>query len=439
MDDLTIENWPIERFRKNPRNARTHPDTELAQLMGSITEFGFTNPLLVDEGGMLIAGHARLEAAKRLGLTRLPCIVLRHLTPAQKRALMLADNKIALNAGWDLEILKVELLELSAPELELDLSSIGFETPELDQILGEPDHPNKRDPADVVEAIDRSVPAVSQPGDLWLLGGHRLLCGSSLEPDSFAKLLDGERADQVVTDPPYNVPIDGHVSGLGRVKHAEFAEASGEMTEDEFIKFLVVALTLITQNCRDGAIVMSFMDWRHCGHILSAARAAGLTLKNICVWDKLNGGMGSLYRSRHEFVFVFKWGTASHVNNVELGKHGRNRSNIWPYAGATMFRRGRTTDLETHPTVKPIAMIMDAIKDCSKRGGIILDPFGGSGTTLLAAERTGRTARLIELDPYYVDATIRRFAALTGTTAIHAVTGETFAARAASRVTAEAV
>lgn len=428
--NLGVEYRPVSSLTANPRNTRTHSDKQLAQIRASIKRFGFTNPLIVDETGQVIAGHGRLLAAQQDGLETVPVIELSHLTTAKKRALAIADNKIALNAGWDLDLLREELIELSGGELEfdLDLSEIGFDTAEADLIIdGSKEEKERSDPLDVLDAIDRTTPSIAQLGDLWKLGGHRLFVGSALEAASYETLMQGESADQVVTDPPYNVAVDGHVGGLGKLKHAEFAMASGEMSVEEFTSFLTTSFDQMVSNARDGAVVMSFMDWRHCTEILAASKTVGLSLLNICAWVKSNGGMGSLYRSQHEFCFIFKKGAASHINNVELGKHGRYRTNVWEYAGANTFRRGRKEDLATHPTVKPIAMIVDAIKDCSHRGDVILDPFGGSGTTLLAAERTGRRARLIELDPYYVDATIRRWQKMTGKTATNAETQQSFA------------
>lgn len=427
MRRIVITYRPIGEIKPHPRNARTHSDAQVNQIALSIVTFGFTNPILVNEQLQIIAGHGRLEAARQLELAEVPVIQLTGLSDAQQRALMLADNKIALNAGWNEQIVFEELNYLESPEVEFDIEVTGFSTPEIDQIIGLPDEPVE-DPVDKVPAIDRSQPATTATGDVWLLGQHRMICADALNEATYAALMQGEKAQQVITDPPYNVPVDGHVSGLGKTTHAEFAMAAGEMSPQEFIAFLIKVFLLMVANIVDGAIVMGFMDWRHIGEMLKAGEEAFTALKSICVWNKTNAGMGSLYRSQHELVFVWKYGHKPHVNNVELGKHGRYRTNVWTYAGANAFRRGRKEDLETHPTVKPIAMIMDAIKDCSDRNGLILDPFGGSGTTLLAAERTGRRARLIEIDPYYVDATIARFEKLTKASARLEGTDETFAA-----------
>jgi DNA modification methylase len=396
----------------NPSNAKIHTQKQITQICTSIITFSFVNPVLIDEHRVIIAGHGRVLAALKLGLKQIPVIELRHLTETQKRALMLADNKIAENSGWDTEKLRQELIVLSSPDIELS-EIAGFETAEVDMIVDGPSGKPKRDPLDLIEEPNRSEPAVTQPGDLVALGPHRILCGDALLSETYDRLLGDEQADQVLVDPPYNLKVKD-IGGLGRVQHPEFAVASGEMTRAQFQRFLDTVFRNMADRCVDGAILMSFMDWRHIDQLLQAGQTLKFGLKNICVWNKLNGGMGSLYRSQHELVAVFKVGRAPHINNIELGQHGRYRTNVWNYAGASMFRKGRQEDLATHPTVKPIALVVDAIKDCSNRNGIILDAFGGSGTTLLAAERTGRRARLIEIDPYYVDATIERWRKMTG-------------------------
>ena len=398
----------------SPRNARRHSDKQIVQIKASIAQFGFTNPVLIDENKVLIAGHGRLTAAQALKFDPIPTIQIAHLTELQKRALMLADNKIALNSSWDLEILSEELKVLSSPDLEIDVAITGFDTAEIDLIIDGAAVLSESDPADAIPAIDRSKPAITQPGDHWLLGHHRICCDTALESKGYEALLGGEKAQMVITDPPYNVKIDGHVSGLGQVRHRDFAMASGEMSPTQFTQFLQTVFGQLVTFTVDGSMHFVFMDWRHMAEILAAGSAAYTELKNLCVWNKSNGGMGSLYRSKHELVFAFKNGTASHINNVELGRHGRYRTNVWDYAGVNSFGRNRKADLETHPTVKPVALIADALKDCSHRNGLILDPFGGAGSTLLAAERTGRRACLIELDPHYVDATVWRWQKMTG-------------------------
>jgi DNA modification methylase len=426
---LEVKHLPLSAIKPSPRNARTHSRKQITQIAASIEEFGFTNPLLIDEGNNIIAGHGRLAASKQLKLDTVPTIRLSHLSTTQKRALMLADNKIALNAGWNEELLKVELSELLVADLAFDVGITGFETAEIDLMLSEP---QKADPADEqIEANDG--PPVSRLGDVWLVGPHRLHCGNALDSEAYRIVMAGESAQMVVSDPPYNVAIDGNVSGLGKVRHEEFKMASGEMSPAEFETFLSTAIGHMAEVAMDGAIIELFIDWRHLLEMLHASEPILGRPINICVWNKTNGGMGSLYRSKHELVAVLKNGTAPHINNVELGRHGRYRTNVWDYAGANSFRRGRQEDLEDHPTVKPVAMIADAILDCTKRNGTVLDPFGGSGTLILAAHRTGRRARVIELDPKYVDVAIRRWLKLTKQPAVLEETGESFEEVAAGR------
>ena len=416
------------RLRRNPRNARRHSKDQISRLKASMIEFGFTNPVLADEELHLIAGHARLEAAIELGMSEVPCILVRGLTQSQKKALALADNRIAELAVWDTELLRHEL-ELLV-EIDFNIDATGFSTAEIDVLrIGDP--VDAADPDDDLPAEEALV--VSKVGDLWYLDRHRLLCGSSLDSASFERLLGVDRAQMIFADGPYNVPVKGHVSGLGKVMHAEFAMASGEMSTTEFTEFLTDSFRLTSAFSVDGSIHFQCMDWRHAAEMLAAGGSIYSDLKNLCVWNKTNGGMGSLYRSKHELIFVWKKGSAPHVNNVELGKNGRYRTNVWDYAGANSFGADRDEELAMHPTVKPVALVADAIRDCSKIGGIILDPFGGSGTTIIAAERTKRRAALIELEPRYVDTTIRRWERLTGKMATLADTGQTFAGMSATR------
>jgi DNA modification methylase len=404
------------RLKPRERNPRTHTKQQIKQIVASIREFGFINPILIDGADHIVAGHARLEAAKSVGLVDIPTVRVDHLTPAQIRAYVIADNRLAEKAGWDPEILALELKELSV-EINFDVTVTGFETAEIDLLVSElSDAP---DEADVVPEIDRSTPAVSQDGDLWRIGDHFLYCGDALKGDSYAKLLHGKQAQMIFTDPPYNVPIAGHVSRLRNVKHREFAMASGEMSRTEFTKFLGTAFARLAACSEDGSIHFICMDWRHMREMLDAATEPYGEPKNLCVWTKTNAGMGNLYRSQHELVFVFKKGTAQHINNVELGRFGRNRSNVWNYAGANIVGKDRDADLMMHPTVKPLAMVADAILDCSKRGGIILDNFAGAGTTLIAAEKAGRRGHGIEIDSHYVDTIIRRFDEVYGLKAVH--------------------
>jgi DNA modification methylase len=354
--------------------------------------------------------HAQ-EAARQLGMKKVPLIRLRGLSPAAKSALRLADNKIAENAGWDLDFLAHELQILSGLDLDFDLTVTGFDEADIDVMLQAGVASSEAGGADEIPEVDRSLPPVTRLGDMWILGkkGHRAYCGDARKRKSFEILIGDHKATMVISDVPYNVVINGNVSGLGRTQHREFAMASGEMSSSQFTSFLGRVMGLLAQHTLDGSIHFLFMDWRHIYEITVAGRSVYTELKNVVVWNKSNGGMGSFYRSKHELVFVFKSGTAPHVNNIELGKHGRNRTNVWDYAGMNTMREGRLEELAMHPTVKPVALVADAIMDCSRRGDIVLDRFGGSGTTLIAAEQTGRVAYLMEIDPIYVDVTIRRF------------------------------
>ena len=426
MGALDIVYMPVAALRPYLRNARTHSKKQIKQIAASIEEFGFTTPVLTDAGGRIIAGHGRLEAAKLLGLSEVPTIRLEDLSEAQIRAYIIADNRLAELAGWDNDILAIELQALSELKLDFNIEITGFETPEIDILIAGLETQPDDDSADQIPDLSGSGPPVSQTGDLWRLGRHRLLCADATEPESFQRILEGEQAQMVFTDPPYNVPIDGNVCGLGRVKHAEFAMASGEMTEDQFTCFLETVFGHLAQHSADGAIHFVCIDWRHLYEALTAGRKAYREIKNLCVWNKTNGGMGSLYRSKHELVLVFKNGRASHINNIELGRHGRNRSNVWDYAGINSFGADRDQSLAMHPTVKPVALVEDAIRDCSKRKGIILDPFVGSGTTLIAAERAGRRGYGLELDPRYVDVALERFRATFGKDPVHVPSGLSF-------------
>jgi DNA modification methylase len=418
MSPLKIKYQDPGQLKPRAKNPRTHTAKQIKQIAASIKEFGFINPILTDSADGIIAGHARVKAAKQIGMSDVPTVRVDHLTPGQIRAYVIADNRLAENAGWDRALLALELQELSV-DLNFDVTVTGFETAEIDLLIHELAG-DTADDADEVPAIDRSAPAVSRPGDLWRIGDHRLLCGDALKPDSYVTLLGRQRAQMIFTDPPYNLVIGGNVSGLGRVRHREFAMASGEMNTPEFTQFLATALTRLADFSTDGSLHFICMDWRHMRELLDAAAKPYREIKNLCVWSKTNAGMGSLYRSQHELIFIFKNGSAPHINNVELGRFGRNRTNVWCYPGANSFGKDRDTDLAMHPTVKPAAMIADAILDCSKRGNVVLDAFAGSGTTLIAAEKTGRRGYGIELDPHYTDTIIRRFDEVYGLKAIHA-------------------
>lgn len=425
--------WPagtqmiaIAALKPYARNARTHSRRQIKKIAASIERFGFVNHVLIDENNQIIAGHGRVAAAKILGWKQVPTLRVDHLSEIEKRAYILADNRLAEEAGWNKEILAIELQALIDVDFSIEVA--GFEIAEVDQAL---------DDAAEVKAPDRNIDddvpplaeprnAVTRPGDLWLLGRHRLLCGDATAAESYSRLLAGDKAALIFTDPPYNVAISGHVSGLGKVQHREFAMASGEMSADEFRDFLERVFRHMATHSADGSVHFVCMDWRHMAETLAAGERAYSELKNLCVWVKSNGGMGTFYRSRHEMIFAFKNGTAPHINNFELGQTGRYRTNVWEYAGVNSFGGDRDAALAMHPTVKPAALVADAIKDCSKRNQIVLDPFGGSGTTIIAAEKTGRRGYLLELDPIYCDTIVRRWQRFTGKTAVHAETGRGF-------------
>jgi DNA modification methylase len=406
----------ISNLRPFSTNARTHSPKQISQIVASIKAFGFTNPVIVDDQDRILAGHGRVDAARLLGLKAVPTVQLSHLSEAQKRAYVLADNRLAELAGWDKEILKLELQHLV--DIDFDVELTGFSTAEIDLLIDGAPGDAAPDPADRVPDIDPNAANVTRVGDLWELGKHRLLCADATESSSYAKLLGAARAEMVFTDPPYNVPIEGHVGGHGAVRHKDFVMASGEMSRGEFTSFLTTVFEALVDHTSDGSIHFVCMDWRHCQEIITAGQRAYTELKNLCVWNKDNAGMGAFYRSKHELIFVFKKGREAHINNFGLGEKGRYRTNVWDYAGVNTLKRGRTEELAMHPTVKPVAMVADAIRDCSRRNGIILDPFCGSGTTIVAAERTGRCAYALELDPKYVDVAVRRWEALTGAKAI---------------------
>lgn len=416
---LRIDHVQLTTLRPNPRNARTHSRKQVGQIAESIRQFGFNNPLIVDSDMQVLAGHGRLQAVKRLGLKGGPVVCLDHLNDVEKRAYVLADNKLALSAGWDSELLAVEIAELEEllDETKLELTITGFEVGEIDVLLSDHEDPQPGAVAEDELPAPTGAP-VTQPGDLWQLGQHRLLCGDARDAAAIADLFDGATAGLAVSDPPYNVKIQGHVGGRGKVKHNEFAFASGEMSEDAFASFLRESITPMAAQLAPGGLLYLFMDWRHIELLLRVGRELDLHLINICVWSKTTAGQGSFYRSAHELIAVFAKPGAQPVNNIQLGRFGRSRTNIWTYPGVNTFEAGKAGELDMHPTVKPMAMIAEAIKDASGRGQIVFDPFLGSGTTLLAAEKVGRRCYGVEYEPCYVDTAIRRWQAATGKDAL---------------------
>jgi DNA modification methylase len=426
---LPIEQIPIGLLRPNPRNPRTHSKKQIGKIAASMGAFGFVGAIVVDNDNTILAGHGRFEAAKLAGYKKVPVVRIGHLSPAQMRAYMIADNKIAEDAGWDLKILAVELDELNdlLPPEGLDVSSTGFDTPEIDLVLNDMGPPPKQEPEDVSPAPPKNP--VSRFGDMWLLREppreHRLLCGDAQEPADFARLMDGAIASAVFCDPPYNLRA-GAIGGRGRVRHQDFAFGAGEMSRRQYRRFLRRTLLHAVEVSKPGAIHFVCMDWRHVDLLMEVGREIFGAMLNLVVWNKTNAGQGSFYRSQHELIVVFRVGELQHRNNIELGRYGRNRSNVWLYPGVNSFGRGRMDALAAHPTVKPVALVADALLDCTARGEIVLDQFAGSGTTILAAEKVGRIAFGIEFEPRYVDVAIKRWQKMTKLEATLDGDGRTF-------------
>jgi DNA modification methylase len=426
---IEIEYRAIATLSLDPKNPRLHSKKQIRQITKSIEVFGFLVPVLVDSRGQLIAGHGRVLAAQRLGMTDVPTIKLEHLTEPQLIAFMIADNRLTQNSIWDERLLGEQFKALSVLELDFAVDVTGFEIGEIDLLIEglTPDSCGKEDTA-VAVPDSRVKPHVTQTGDTWGMDRHRVCCGDARAETAYSALLQGRRAAAVFSDPPYNNRIDGYVAGFGKIHHAEFPMACGEMSAEEFTTFLTTVLTLLALYSADGALQFICMDWRHTPELLAAAHQAYTEFKNLCIWVKDVAGQGSLYRSQHELIFVFKSGKGAHRNNIQLGQFGRYRTNVWKYRPVKSI--ARTTDesnlSDLHPTIKPLELVADAILDCTARGDIVLDPFLGSGTTVIAAERTGRICYGIELDPRYVDAIVRRWQAFTGQSAIQESTGRTF-------------
>lgn len=405
------------------RQTRRHTKKQLRLLAKSFGTVGFIVPLIIEGDNRIVAGHARYLAAQELDIDALPCIRVTHLSDTELRAFQIFDNRISELGEWDKDALALELQSLI--DLDISYEDIAFEIPEVDLLIqGSIAQPHDT-ALDDAPPTQRDKPATSKPGDLWRLGHHRVLCGNSLDPAAIRRLLTGILITCILSDVPYNLAVKSF-SGRGRIKHAEFAMASGEMSEEEFLAFLKRYLTLSAERCANGALLYVFVDWRSIEALLQAGRECGLSLINVVTWVKTNAGMGSFYRSQSEFVVVFKNGDAPHTNNIELGRYGRNRSNVWTYEGANSINPERRKELALHPTVKPARLCADAILDCTARGDVIFDGFLGSGTTLIAAEDTGRICYGVEIDPWYVDTIIRRWEEFTGLEAINEATGHTF-------------
>jgi DNA modification methylase len=408
---LKIRYLAIGSLKENPANARTHPKAQIAKLKKAITQFGFVSPIILDENLMILAGHGRYRAALELGLAEVPTIMLQDMSEADVRAFVLADNIIADKAGYDKAILRSELQYLSDVGYEVEIT--GLDTIEIDTLLSiDAEEPASSD--DVVAMPSRDTPT-ARLGDLWHIGPHRLLVGDARDPSTVERLMDGERAQLVFTDPPYGCVIANNVSGLGRVKHGNFQMGAGQESLPELATTILrPAFRNVARHCRAGAIAFVCSDWRAAPHMLDAATGVFDEVKNWIVWVKTNAGLGTFYRSQFEIIIAFRVSAGKTINNFGLGEGGRHRSNVWTYAGANTFRAGRMQDLIDHPTCKPRKLVADAILDCSRRGGIILDVFAGSGTTIVAAAATGRRGYGIEIDPKYADVILRRIAEQVG-------------------------
>ncbi len=427
---LSITYRTMTELSLDPQNPRLHSNKQIRQIARSIESFGFNVPVLIDARGQLIAGHGRLLAAQLLGMTEVPTIMLEHLAEPQIRAFMIADNHLTENSVWNERLLGEQFKALSILELDFSIDVTGFEMGEIDVMIEDhaPASRGKTDPADAIPDFG-AKPQVTRAGDLWVLGCHRVHCGDARHDSAYSPLMQGRRADMVFTDPPYNDPIHGYVKAFEKFHDPKFPVASGEVRESEFTEFLTNALAQLARNTVDGALHFICMDWRHAGELIAAARSIHAGFKDLCVWVKDKAGPDSLYRGQHELVFVFQNGKALHNANIYLRQHGRrHRTNVWQYR--RVHSPSRSTEERNlsalRPTIKPVALVADAILDCTARGDIVLDPFLGSGTTVIAAERTGRVCHGIERDPRYVDTVVRRWQAFMGQNAVQELTGQTF-------------
>lgn len=418
---------PIDSVKPYPGRARSHKKAQKTKLEKAIQHYGQVMPIIIDGKNEIVDGHAVWEAMKALGHDEIAVVAIANRTEPEIKALRLALNRIASDAGWDSEALRADFEFFVSIGFDLELT--GFDAVEIDGFLD----------VDVqkLNAIEEEgeIPppqqfAISAAGDIWNCGRHRMGCGDACDQSFVDKLLADKNAGLCFVDPPYNVPISGFVTGKGRTKHREFVAGAGELSAEQFTALLEKSLNVLKQSADASALIFACMDWRHIYELLLAGRQSELELVNLCVWAKTNAGMGSLYRSQHELICVFKAGNAKHSNNVELGRHGRNRSNLWTYRGMNSFGSGRDQLLSSHPTVKPVLLIADAIRDVTKRGDVVLDTFLGSGSTLTAAEETARVGVGVDLDPIYVDVAVRRWQGQTRRDAIHAETGELFDDRA---------
>ncbi|MES2476442.1 MAG: DNA methyltransferase [Verrucomicrobiota bacterium] len=426
---LHIESILVSKLVPHGQNPRKHSKKQIRQIADSIRTFGFKVPVLIDAHDRLICGHGRIEACKLLEIDRVPAIRTDDFNEAQIRAYMIADNRLTENSEWDDVLLAENFRILIDLDLDFDVEITGFDYGDIEKLLIEDEEQSQSDEPPVRDPTD--LPAVARIGDVWLLGKHRIVCGDSLDPEAYATLMPtGAKAAIVFTDPPYNLPAKD-IGKTCETSHGDFAMGSGEMTPAEFTAFLATVFTRLKENSKSGSIHYICMDWRHASELLSAGNQTYEEFKNLCVWAKTTGGMGTFYRSQHELVFVFKSGQGKHQNHFKLGEHGRYRSNVWSYPSVMHLKEkdgdksGRDA-LRLHPTIKPVALIEDVLRDCSRRNEIVLDAFLGSGSTLIAAEKTERICYGIELSPRYMDVAITRWQDWTGNDAVHSETRLTY-------------
>ncbi|WP_414463585.1 DNA modification methylase [Hyphomicrobium sp. DY-1] len=415
---------PINALHPSPNRTRETTPQHLESAIRSIKKFGMVLPILIDKQCTIVAGHVLWEAAIRLGLEKIECRVVDHLNPVELEALSLALNRIGEIGKYNLDKLRDRMITIESHGIEL--ISTGFTLPEIDQIKLEP-RPTELNSGVDEDADNTVVVPTSRAGDLFRLGRHQLLCGDALDEVSYKRVLSGSAAHAAFSDPPYNCKIEGFVGGLGKHKHEDFVMFAGKESEAEFRQFLRTYLSLCRASLLPGAVLFACMDWRQIELLLDGGREAGLDRINVAVWNKGSGGMGGLYRSCHELIGVFCNGKSPAINNVALGAFGRDRTNVWTYPGANRRGSSAAQALADHPTPKPVELVIDAILDVTNVGDVVLDPFSGSGTTIIASERCDREARCIELDPKYVDRAIRRWERVTGDRAVHVETGLTFA------------
>ena len=430
---LQYELTPIADLHSAERNARDHGPSQIDALADSVTAFGIINPVIIDGRNRIIAGHGRVEAAKLAGKTSIATLRVTHLNESEARPYAIADNRTAERSTWDERALALELQDLRIVAPELDLSLSGFEHPKIELKIASLNQSSWSD-LDHVPDNEEAEEPITRPGDIWIFteGEHRMACGDSTSPETIGSLMGSDVVDVIATDYPYNLEAQEY-SGKGKHIHESFGMAAGEMSPAQFTDFLTSSGEAVLPYLRSGALVYGFMDWRHIADLLAAGDRLRFELKNLVVWDKGKGGMGSLYRSAHELIAVFKHGKGPHTNNVMLGKHGRDRHNIWRYAGMNRFGGARDRALAIHATVKPVEMLCDLLLDASNHGDVVFDGFGGSGSTLIAAHKMGRRARLVELDPKYCDTAIRRFINAFGSEPVEQSSGAPFSEVIAQR------